>query len=112
MMETFTEYQIAAERTINPMLTPGENTAHSLLGMASEVGELLGLYQKVYQGHWLDLNHVVKELGDLLWMMAEFCTANEISLSYVAWKNIQKLKERYPDGFDAEKSLHRAAGDV
>lgn len=78
----------------------------------SEIGEIHGLYQKTYQGHELHSSHVKKELGDLLWFIAEYCTACGWQLEDVAQMNIDKLRARYPEGFDTERSLHRAEGDV
>jgi hypothetical protein len=43
---------------------------------------------------------------------AEYCTAKGWSLDDIMRMNIDKLKERYPDGFKAEQSLHRKAGDI
>lgn len=104
-------YQKLAARTINPENSAAENEMHALHGMCSEVGELQSLYQKMYQGHQFDKNHAASELGDLLWFVAEYCTACGIDLEDVARMNIEKLKARYPDGFEAERSLHRAEGD-
>ena len=109
---TLNEYQLLAQRTMNKELTHEEASRHALHGMCSEVGEIHGLYQKFYQGHEMDAEHVMKEVGDLLWMIAEFCTVNGWKMDDVAQMNIDKLKARYPDGFAAEKSLHRAEGDV
>lgn len=109
---TGNEYQKLAARTINIYLSPWEKEMHSLFGMASEVGELHSLYQKVHQGHAFDVIHAKKELGDLLWFIAEWCTANDIDLEAIMELNIEKLRERYPEGFDAEKSLHRKEGDI
>ena len=53
-----------------------------------------------------------KELGDCLWMIAEACFALDFSMDEVMQLNIDKLKARYPEGFTAERSLHRKAGDV
>ena len=47
-----------------------------------------------------------------MWFIAEYCTAHGWSLDDVAQTNIDKLKKRYPDGFDAEHSLNRAEGDI
>lgn len=105
-------YQLMAARTINPKLSNSQMRAHALYGMAAEVGELQGLYQKAYQGHKLDLEHAKKEIGDILWMVAEYCTAQEWDLGEIMQLNIDKLKARYPDGFDADHSLHRKEGDV
>ena len=80
--------------------------------MASEIGELPGLYQKSYQGHELIEEHEQKEIGDILWMVAEYCTVQGWELDDIMALNIEKLKARYPEGFDAEHSLHRAEGDV
>ena len=109
---TLNEYQELAARTINPTLTVQEQTEHALFGIASEVGELNGLFQKRLQGHVIDEEHLLKECGDILWMLAEILTARDHTLEDVACMNIAKLKARYPDGFDAEHSLHRGAGDV
>lgn len=105
-------YQNLAARTINKELKPNEMEMHALLGMASEIGELQGIYQKSYQGHFFEAEHAKKELGDLLWFVAEYCTANEWDLGEIMMMNIDKLKSRYPDGFDSEHSLNRAEGDI
>lgn len=109
---TFAEYQAAAARTINNTLLPGEKELHALHGMASEIGEIHGLYQKVYQGHQIDAAHIMKEVGDLLWFVAEYCTACGWPMDTVAQTNIDKLIARYPEGFEEERSLHRAENDL
>ena len=112
------EYQMLAARTINPKLNAREMLMHAVCGMSAELGEIYSIYQKKYQGHEVDNEHLKKELGDLLWFIAEFCTANQHcfggdwSLENIATMNIEKLKARYPDGFDAEHSLHRKADDI
>lgn len=106
------EYQKLAARTINSNLHREEQILHALHGMTGEVGELHSLYQKVYQGHKFDVEHAKKELGDLLWFVAEYCTVMGWNLEEVMQLNIDKLINRFPDGFEAEKSLHRAEGDV
>lgn len=109
---TATEYQRLAAHTINPALTEAETEAHALYGMAAEVGELLGLYQKRLQGHMLDPEHAKKKCGDIFWMLAEYCTVTDWSMSDVMQMNIEKLKKNYPDGFDADHNMHRTEGDV
>ena len=106
------DYQIQAARTINPRLSSGQLKAHALWGLASEVGELQGLYQKKYQGHDFDPDHAKKEVGDICWMIAEYCTAQGWDLGEIMQLNLDKLRARYPDGFDPEHSLHREAGDI
>lgn len=109
---TLNEYQKLAARTINKDLINYEQEDHALHGMVAEIGELHGLYQKLYQGHAGDKDHLKKELGDLLWFIAEYCTAKDWNLDDIAQMNIDKLRERYPDGFDSERSLHRKEGDI
>ena len=106
------EYQRLAARTINKNLVDYEKEAHALHGMVGEIGEIHSLYQKRYQGHDFDEEHMKKELGDLLWFIAEYCTVKGWDLGSVMQMNIGKLRARYPEGFDADHSLHRAAGDV
>lgn len=106
------EYQKLAERTIDREMMPWEIQSHALHGMVAEIGELHGIYQKVYQGHEADIDHLKKELGDLLWFVAEYCTGSDWNLEEIAQMNIDKLKARYPEGFEAEKSLHRKEGDI
>ena len=109
---TMNEYQRRAARTINHKLKPADQGKHALFGMAAEVGELHGIYQKRYQGHEFEEEHAKKECGDILWMLAEYCTAHGWTLGEIAEMNIQKLEARYPDGFNAEQSLHRTEGDI
>lgn len=107
---TGNEYQKLAARTINKGLTFEEQKIHALHGMVGEIGEIHSIYQKMCQGHVFEVDHVKKEFGDLLWFIAEYCTAKGWSLDDIMRMNIDKLKERYPEGFDAGKSLYRAEG--
>lgn len=106
------KYQELAKRTINNDLTSIEKEYHALHGMVGEIGEIHSLYQKEYQGHALDDIHAKKELGDLLWFVAEYATARDWDLNEVMKMNIDKLKNRYPDGFKEELSLNRKDGDI
>ena len=106
------QYQALAQRTMNASLDSFDQVSHALHGLSAEVGELHGLYQKKYQGHALEAEHLKKELGDIMWFIAEFCTANGWMLEDIARMNIDKLKARYPEGFDAENSLHRREEDI
>lgn len=108
------EYQNLASRTINNELDIEHLVLHSLHGMVGEIGEIHSLYQKQYQGHSLigQEEHAKKEVGDLLWFIAEYCTANGWKLEDIMQMNIDKLKARYPEGFDKKKSLHRVKGDI
>lgn len=109
---TGNEYQILASRTINHDLNPLQIEEHALHGMVGEIGEIHSIYQKLYQGHEIDKEHLKKEVGDLLWFIAEYCTALNFDLNDVMQTNIDKLKARYPEGFEEEKSIHRKDGDI
>lgn len=105
-------YQNDAART-----APGPYDAMSLavfaLGVAGESGEVAELIKKhVGHGHVLDKAKVTKELGDVLWYIAALCTALDLELEDVAEANIAKLRARYPEGFDPERSQNRKPGDV
>lgn len=106
------EYQKLAARTINKALTLSEMERHALHGMVGEIGEIHSIYQKIYQGHVLDDEHLKKECGDLLWFIAELCTVRGWDLGDVMQMNIDKLRARFPEGFEEGKSLNRKAGDI
>ena len=110
---TGNEYQKLASRTIPKDFSPFQSEHHALHGMVGEIGELHSIYQKIYQGHREGISeHAKKELGDLMWFVAEYCTAMKWELDEIMQMNIDKLKARYPDGFEEERSLHRAEGDI
>lgn len=107
------EYQrLAIQTCCIPYSRKEDMIRHAVFGLASESGEVSGIFQKEYQGHTVDTEHVKKELGDCLWTIAELCTALDFELENVMQTNIDKLKKRYPDGFKYEKSLHRKIGDI
>ena len=87
------------------------------IGLAAESGEFLEIVKKmVFQGKpWNDDNreHLVIELGDVMWYVAQACMALDISFDEVIERNIQKLEKRYPGGsFDIHDSENRAADDL
>ena len=109
----FDEYQRQAMRTANKTLDRDEMLLNSIMGMCGEAGEAIDLLKKHRaQGAALDIDRLVKEVGDCLWYIAEFAEASGVPLAEIAQRNIAKLKARYPEGFDADKSNHRAEGDV
>lgn len=107
------EYQALAMKTSGIPEDKKENRLyHAVFGLNSEAGEVAGILQKQYQGHKIDPEHMMKELGDCLWMIAEACDAIGTDMDTVMEKNIAKLQARYPHGFTVEDSLHRKAGDI
>ncbi len=111
----FKKYQELADSTAG-VFEESERTHWTLitaLGLAGEAGEVADYLKKVYgHGHTLDEAKLKKELGDVLWYLADMCTKFDFSLNEVALLNIEKLKSRYPSGFDFEKSKNRQEGDV
>lgn len=103
----FDDYQVLARRTQNMELTQAQRVHHALFGLASEVGEIHAIFQKFYQGHHIDTNDLIDEAGDALWFLAELCDWIGVNMDEVAVRNIEKLKKRYPNGFDEEHSINR-----
>ncbi|QPB08354.1 pyrophosphatase [Synechococcus phage S-H9-2] len=86
------------------------------VGINAEGGEFLEIIKKmVFQGKpWNEDNreHLIIELGDIMWYVAQACVALEVSFDDVIETNVNKLKKRYPGGeFDVFKSENRAAND-
>lgn len=104
----FDEYQSLAQRT-SPADRPAiEKLTNGALGLGGEAGEVVELVKKHrYHGHELDRAELEKELGDVLWYVAELCAAADIRMGDVAEKNIAKLRARYPEGFSEQRSIDR-----
>lgn len=110
---TINEYQELAMRTVNPDLEKNQMLINSVMGLCGESGEAIDIVKKWYaHGHELDKEHFKKELGDIAWYLAEAATALDIKLEDVLAANIEKLKKRYPEGFQTQKSVDRAEGDI
>lgn len=105
-MITANEYQRAALRTSNK--DSKELILNGALGLAGESGEVADIVKKhLFQGHELDRDKMIEELGDVCWYIAITAHGLGVDLDSVMKINIDKLKKRYPDGFDKEKSIHR-----
>ena len=86
------------------------------VGINAEGGEFLEIIKKmVFQGKpWNNDNreHLIIELGDLMWYVAQACMALEVSFDDVIATNVKKLERRYPEGaFDVYFSENRAEND-
>ena len=94
-----------------------ERLTTSGVGLAAESGEFLEIVKKmVFQGKpWNSDNreHLIIELGDVMWYVAQACMALDISFEEVLERNVKKLEKRYPGGhFDISDSENRAADDL
>ena len=108
---TFSAYQDNAGRTSGAWKEMDEDKARvaiAAMGLTGESGELVDYLKKwVGHGHPLDTDNVEKELGDVLWYIAELCNALGLDMGKSAQKNVEKLKARYPDGFSQAASINR-----
>lgn len=105
---TANEYQRKAMTTLNPALTRKDILINGVMGLCGESGEAIDIVKKhLHQGHALDREALAKELGDIAWYLAETAYALDLSLEEILRANLDKLKKRYPEGFDAERSIER-----
>ncbi len=104
-------YQHAAMKFRRDLVT-GEQAGltNGALGLAGEAGEVADTIKKaLFHDHPLNPSALLQEMGDCLWYLALLAQTLETDLSVVMALNIQKLSERYPAGFDAERSRARYA---
>ena len=107
------EYQKLAMTTLNPALDKKDVLINSVMGLCGESGEAIDIVKKwLMQGHELDKEHLIKELGDVAWYLAEAATALDVPLEAVLQGNLDKLRQRFPNGFDTEASVHRKKDDI
>ncbi len=86
---------------------------NGVMGLTGEAGEVADLVKKtMFHEKALDLEHLQKELGDVMWYIAMICHSCGLDMDVVMEKNIEKLKARYPEGFDTFRANHREAGDL
>ena len=115
---TINEYQQLALRTESGTKFFTTNNLDRILqgvmGLAGESGECVDLVKKfMFQGHPLNAEHLMRELGDVAWYLALTADAIGCSLEDVLENNIKKLEARYSNGkFEAGKSINRKEGDI
>ena len=93
-----------------------ERLTTAAVGISAEGGEFMEIVKKmVFQGKpWNDDNreHLIIELGDVMWYVMQACAALDVSLEDVVAGNVEKLKKRYPGGeFNVYESENRASDD-
>lgn len=112
-MKDITEYQERTKLTAKPLADDSKATRDLIIcnwsmGLAGETGELVDLIKKhVHHGHDLDLDKVVKEMGDVTWYLAMLANELNISLEEVLKANLIKLSSRYQNGFSEKASRER-----
>ena len=104
---TLNEYMKLAERTDQPT-DQLNGLRNASMGMVGESAETLEHMKKVLdQGHKIDEDKLTEEAGDTLWYIAKLARYCNVTLEELAIRNINKLRKRYPEGFDSEKSVNR-----
>jgi NTP pyrophosphatase (non-canonical NTP hydrolase) len=82
-----------------------EYCAHGLAGESGEFSELVKKW--AYHGHDMDRVAMAKELGDIGWYLAVAAHKLGFTLEDVLQANLDKLTDRYPEGFSTERSINR-----
>ena len=97
---TFNEYQKSAAKTA--IYPPSKGFEYLATGLAAEAGEVAGLIAKAIRGDYIGIGlseeALVKELGDVLWFVAQFATELGVDLEKVAEQNLLKLEDRQKRG--------------
>jgi NTP pyrophosphatase (non-canonical NTP hydrolase) len=96
---------------------PTERLLTAAVGMSAEAGEFTEIVKKiVFQGKPVNeenLFHMKRELGDIMWYVAQACMGLNTSIDEIIEMNVDKLEKRYPGGsFDVHYSENRKQGDV
>lgn len=103
------DYQEAALRASNKgRLTDKELLTSCVLGLSWKSEDCADIVKKhLFQGHELDTEKLANELGDVAWYLAVTAKVIGLDLETVLQMNVDKLYKRYPEGFSADRSIHR-----
>lgn len=86
---------------------------NGVLGLTGEAGEVSDLVKKgIFHEKGIDREHLEKELGDVMWYIALICHTCGFNLDEIMQINIDKLKVRYPKGFDVIKANNKESNDI
>ena len=103
----FEEYLKDAQRTASTVNSKYK-IINGAMGLSGEAGEVIDLVKKhMFQGHEIDIEKLIDEAGDCLWYIAEIAAGLGVTLEEIARHNIDKLWNRYPEGFDSVRSTNR-----
>ena len=105
---TANEYQVLAMKTLNKDLDEREVLINGVMGLCGESGEVIDLVKKhISQGHPINKDKIIEELGDVMWYIAELATILDVKMEDIMKYNINKLSQRYEGGFTVEQSINR-----
>jgi NTP pyrophosphatase (non-canonical NTP hydrolase) len=86
---------------------------YACLGLSGESGEFTDMIKKwIFHEKELDIYHLKRECGDVLWYIAMLCHSFGWDMEEIMQMNIDKLKARYPDGFDVNRANNRSEDDI
>lgn len=113
---TFKEYSDQVKGFIPQKIRrmPADIVLHGAFGINAEAGEVASLFQKLYQERTFDNEHLMKEMGDVLWFLNEMAVGIGLdSLDEIAQINVDKLTARHHGKeYNAENDKNRKEGDV
>lgn len=104
------QYQKDTARTLNPNMAEKDLVTMLGWGIHDEAGEVVDILKKrLFHEHPKDTlrEKVCLEIGDLLWYIVRTASYFDIDMSDILATNIEKLRKRYPEGFDPQRSIHR-----
>lgn len=107
---TLDQYQRLAGRTAGAGGEGDRRLVVAALGLAGEAGEFANLVKKRFAHGHTDIgpDELADELGDVMWYLAEAATSLGLELGEIGRRNVDKLRHRYPDGFEQERSINRS----
>ncbi|MFH1620887.1 MAG: nucleoside triphosphate pyrophosphohydrolase family protein [Patescibacteria group bacterium] len=108
---TFDEYQQKSRKTA-AYPDQGSNFVYPTLGLAGEAGEVSNKISKIFRDDNSQLTdsrreEVDRELGDVLWYLAQLATELRLSLDHIASQNIERLYSRLERGTIHESGDNR-----
>lgn len=110
LLTRLTELDVEADADVPRLMT-------AAFGISAEAGEFTEVVKKMFlQGkpyNEENVFHMKRELGDIMWYVAQACTALDTNIEEVLQMNFEKLSVRYPEGsFDVYRSENRKEGDL
>ena len=101
-------YPLLVEKTRRSDLSIEEQMKNASMGLTGEAGEVVDIIKKyAYQGHELEIEELIDELGDVIYYLCWLCILLQIDFSEICFNNMNKLTKRYPNSFEAERSINR-----
>lgn len=102
------DYQTLSVRTMNKELTKEQQISNMVFGANGELGEVTDILKKyLYQGHRINKQHLAEEIGDTLFYIVNLCTLFSLDIEDILQGNVDKLRKRFPNGFEVDRSINR-----